>query len=64
MRGAKTEEGRRSKCKALGVPMFMAAASQQVYQMARAAGLNKNDGSVLIKLYEDMIGVQLGPRQG
>jgi len=45
------------------VPMFMAAASQQVYQMARAAGYNKNDGSVLIKLYEDMVGIQLGPRQ-
>ena len=48
--------------KALGVPMFMAAASQQVYQMARAAGLNKKDGSALIALYEDMTGVKLGPR--
>ena len=50
--------------KALGVPMFMAAASQQVYQMARAAGLNKKDGSSLITLYEEMVGVQLGPRDG
>ena len=48
--------------KALGVPMFMAAASQQVYQMARAAGLNKKDGSSLIMLYEEMVGVKLGPR--
>ena len=48
--------------KALGVPMFMAAASQQVYQMARAAGLNKKDGSALIALYEEMTGVKLGPR--
>ena len=48
--------------KALGVPMFMAAASQQVYQMARAAGLNKKDGSSLITLYEEMVGVKLGPR--
>ena len=50
--------------KALGVPMFMAAASQQVYQMARAAGLNKKDGSSLITLYEEMVGVKLGPRDG
>ena len=48
--------------KALGVPMFMAAASQQVYQMARAAGLNKKDGSSLITLYEEMVGVKLGSR--
>ena len=48
--------------KALGVPMFMAAASQQVYQMARAAGLNKKDGSSLITLYEEMADVKLGPR--
>ena len=48
--------------KALGVPMFMAAASQQVYQMARAAGLNKKDGSSVITLYEEMVGVKLGPR--
>tara|TARA_B100000676_G_scaffold313516_1_gene395963 strand:- start:12681 stop:13589 length:909 start_codon:yes stop_codon:yes gene_type:complete len=59
----KDQELETAFAKALGVPMFMAAASQQVYQMARAAGFNKNDGSVLIKLYEDMIGVQLGPRQ-
>ena len=50
--------------KALGVPMFMAAASQQVYQMARAAGLNKKDGSSLIMLYEEMVGVKLGLRDG
>ena len=48
--------------KALGVPMFMAAASQQVYQMGRAAGLNKNDGSSLVTLYEKMTGIQVGPR--
>lgn len=49
--------------KALGVPMFMANVSQQVYQMARAAGLNKQDGSALITLYEEMAGVKLGPRE-
>lgn len=48
--------------KALGVPMFMAAVSQQVYQMGRAAGLNKKDGSALVTLYEEMAGVKLGPR--
>ena len=48
--------------KALGVPMFMAAASQQVYQMGRAAGLNKNDGSSLVTLYEEMTGVKVGQR--
>jgi len=48
--------------KALGVPMFMAAASQQVYQMGRAAGLNKNDGSSLVTLYEEMTGVKVGRR--
>lgn len=59
----KDQELETSFAKALGVPMFMAAASQQVYQMARAAGLNKKDGSSMITLYEDMIGVKLGPRE-
>ncbi len=58
----KDQELETSFAKALGVPMFMAAASQQVYQMGRAAGLNKKDGSSLITLYEDMIGMKLGPR--
>jgi 3-hydroxyisobutyrate dehydrogenase len=49
--------------KALGVPMFMANVSQQVYQMARAAGLNKEDGAATVKVYERMTGVQLGPRK-
>ena len=48
--------------KALGVPMFMAAASQQVYQMGRAAGLNKYDVSSLVTLYEEMTGVKVGSR--
>ena len=58
----KDQELETAFAKALGVPMFMAAASQQVYQMGRAAGLNKKDGSALITLYEGMAGVQLGPR--
>jgi 3-hydroxyisobutyrate dehydrogenase len=58
----KDQELETAFAKALGVPMFMAAASQQVYQMGRAAGLGKQDGSSLITLYEDMIGMKLGPR--
>ena len=58
----KDQELETAFAKALGVPMFMAAASQQVYQMGRAAGLNKNDGSSLVTLYEKMTGIQVGPR--
>jgi 3-hydroxyisobutyrate dehydrogenase-like beta-hydroxyacid dehydrogenase len=49
--------------KALGVPMFLANVTQQVYQMARAAGFNKEDGAATVKLYERMTGVKLGPRE-
>lgn len=49
--------------KALGVPMFLANVTQQVYQMARAAGFNKEDGAATVKLYERMTGVRLGPRK-
>ena len=48
--------------KSLGVPLFLANVSQQVYQMARGAGLGKEDGAAIIKLYERMAGVTLGPR--
>ena len=58
----KDQELETAYAKALGVPMFLAAVSQQVYQMGRAAGLNKQDSSSLITLYEKMAGVQLGPR--
>jgi hypothetical protein len=34
--------------------------SQQVYQMARAQGLNKEDGSAIIKLFEKLAGVTVG----
>jgi 3-hydroxyisobutyrate dehydrogenase-like beta-hydroxyacid dehydrogenase len=60
----KDQELETAFAKALGVPMFMAAASQQFYQMAQAAGLNKNDGSALITQYEDMVSAKLGPRDG
>jgi 3-hydroxyisobutyrate dehydrogenase-like beta-hydroxyacid dehydrogenase len=48
--------------KALGVPLFMANISQQIYQMARSRGLSKQDGASVVKLYEEMAGVKLGPR--
>ena len=34
------------------MPLLLANVSQQVYQMARAAGLNKQDGTSVVKLYE------------
>ena len=34
--------------KQLGVPLLLANVSEQVYQMARAAGLNKEDGSAIV----------------
>jgi 3-hydroxyisobutyrate dehydrogenase-like beta-hydroxyacid dehydrogenase len=48
--------------KSLGVPLLLANVSQQVYQMARAHGLAKEDGAAIVKLYEQMAGVVLGPR--
>jgi 3-hydroxyisobutyrate dehydrogenase-like beta-hydroxyacid dehydrogenase len=48
--------------KSLGVPLFLANVSQQVYQMARAQGLGKQDGASVVKIYEQMAGVKLGPR--
>ena len=59
----KDQELETAYAKALGVPMFMAAVSQQVYQMGRASGLNKQDSSALITIYEKLAGVQLGPRE-
>jgi len=49
--------------KSLGVPMFMANVSLQIYEMARAAGMSKLDSSAVITLYEKMAGVELGPRE-
>ena len=44
--------------------MLLANVSQQIYQMARAAGYAKEDGAAVIKLYEKMTDTQLGPRDG
>jgi 3-hydroxyisobutyrate dehydrogenase len=46
--------------KQIGVPIFLANVSQQVYQMARAAGLNKEDGSAIVKVLERLAGVTVG----
>lgn len=58
----KDQELETAFAKSLGVPLLLANVSQQVYQMARAAGLSKEDGSSVVKLYEQMAGVKLGPR--
>ncbi|MFN4088976.1 MAG: NAD(P)-dependent oxidoreductase [Alphaproteobacteria bacterium] len=58
----KDQELQTAFAKALGVPLFLANLTEQVYQMGRAAGLAKEDSSALVKLYEKMAGVQLGPR--
>ena len=42
------------------MPLLLANVTQQVYQMARAAGLNKEDGSSIIKVFERMAGVTIG----
>lgn len=49
--------------KSLGVPMFMANVSLQIFEMAKARGLSKLDSASVITLYEEMAGVQLGPRK-
>jgi 2-hydroxymethylglutarate dehydrogenase len=45
--------------KNIGVPTFMANVSQQIYQMARTAGLNKEDSSAVIKIYEQLADVSV-----
>jgi 3-hydroxyisobutyrate dehydrogenase-like beta-hydroxyacid dehydrogenase len=46
--------------KALGVPMLLANVTQQVYQMARAAGYGKEDGASVVKVLERLAGVTVG----
>ena len=46
--------------KQLGVPVLLANVTQQVYQMARAAGLAKEDGSAVVKIFERLAGVTVG----
>jgi 3-hydroxyisobutyrate dehydrogenase-like beta-hydroxyacid dehydrogenase len=56
----KDQELATSFAKQLGMPMLLANVSQQVYQMARAAGLNKEDGSAIVKVLERLAGVHVG----
>jgi 3-hydroxyisobutyrate dehydrogenase-like beta-hydroxyacid dehydrogenase len=58
----KDQELETAFAKSLGVPLFLANVSQQVYQMARATGLGKEDGAAIVKIYEQLAGVTLGPR--
>jgi 3-hydroxyisobutyrate dehydrogenase-like beta-hydroxyacid dehydrogenase len=55
----KDQELETAFAKSLGVPLFLANVSQQVYQMARAAGLGKEDGVAIIKVLERLAGVQV-----
>ena len=56
----KDQELETAFAKSLGVPVLLANVTQQVYQMARAAGLNKEDGSAVVKIYEQLAGVKVG----
>jgi 3-hydroxyisobutyrate dehydrogenase len=58
----KDQELETAFAKQLGVPLLLANVSQQVYQMARAAGLNKEDGSAIVKVLERLAGVTVGGR--
>ena len=55
----KDQELETAFAKQLGVPVLLANVSQQVYQMARAAGLNKEDGSAVVKVLEQLAGVRV-----
>ncbi|TCH96323.1 NAD(P)-dependent oxidoreductase [Roseococcus sp. SYP-B2431] len=46
--------------KALGVPILLANVTQQVYQMARAAGYAKEESASIVKVLERLAGVKVG----
>jgi 3-hydroxyisobutyrate dehydrogenase len=56
----KDQELETAFAKRLGVPLLLANVTQQVYQMARARGLNKLDGSAIVKVFEQMANVTVG----
>ena len=56
----KDQEVETALAKALGVPMVLANVTQQFYQMARAAGYGKEDGSAVVKVIEKLAGVTVG----
>lgn len=49
--------------KQLGVPLLLANVTQQVYQMGRAAGMNKEDGSAIVKVFERLAGVTIADQK-
>jgi 3-hydroxyisobutyrate dehydrogenase-like beta-hydroxyacid dehydrogenase len=53
----KDQELETAFAKRLGVPLLLANLTQQVYQMARAQRLNKQDGAAIVKIFERMAGV-------
>ena len=53
----KDQELETAFAKQLGVPVLLANVTQQVYQMARAAGFNKEDGAAVVKIFERLAGV-------
>jgi 3-hydroxyisobutyrate dehydrogenase len=53
----KDQELETAFAKQLGVPVLLANVTQQVYQMARAAGLGKEDGSAVVKIFERLAGL-------
>jgi 3-hydroxyisobutyrate dehydrogenase len=55
----KDQELETAFAKRLGVPLLLANVTQQVYQMARARGLNKQDGAAIVKVFEQMAGVDV-----
>ena len=60
----KDQELQTAFAKQLGVPLFLANVTQQLYQAARAAGLNKEDGLSIIKVLEQLAGVTVGGEKG
>jgi len=56
----KDQELETAFAKQLGVPVLLANVTQQVYQMARAAGFNKEDGSAVLKIFERLAGITVG----
>jgi 3-hydroxyisobutyrate dehydrogenase len=56
----KDQELETAFAKQLGAPLLLASVSQQVYQMARAAGLGKQDGTAIVQVLERLAGVKVG----
>lgn len=47
----------------LGLPLFLAAVARQVFKMGAATGLGGEDDAGLVRVYERLGGVQVGPRE-